>query len=147
MALKCAIKASAPPSTRVNSGETGKPHCLSFATTSLWVSPGTALAAPQPCAQKRSGRFAVRQARAAVPGVRVLVGFWRERDPASLDRLRRATSADYLVTSLNEALAAVMAASRAHGPGQAPAVAGSDAPRPDGARSRAAAPQDPVLTA
>ncbi|AWN35632.1 AI-2E family transporter [Methylobacterium radiodurans] len=58
-------------------------------------------------------RFTVRQARAALPGVRVLVGFWRERDPASLERLRRATSADYLVTSLNEALAAVMSASRA----------------------------------
>ena len=58
-------------------------------------------------------RFTVRQARAAVPGVRVLVGFWRERDPAGLERLRRATSADDLVTSLNEALAAVVAASRA----------------------------------
>lgn len=58
-------------------------------------------------------RFTVRQARAAVPGVRILVGFWRERDPASLERLRRAVSADILVTSLNEALAAVLAASRA----------------------------------
>ncbi|MGV7032620.1 AI-2E family transporter [Methylobacterium symbioticum] len=57
-------------------------------------------------------RFTVRQARAAVPGVRILVGFWRERDPASLERLRRAVSADVLVTSLNEALAAVLAASR-----------------------------------
>ncbi|GEP02933.1 AI-2E family transporter [Methylobacterium oxalidis] len=51
-------------------------------------------------------RFTVRQARAAVPGVRILVGFWRERDPATLERLRRATSADILVTSLNDALAA-----------------------------------------
>ncbi|SDN58419.1 Predicted PurR-regulated permease PerM [Methylobacterium phyllostachyos] len=57
-------------------------------------------------------RFTVRQARAAVPGVRILVGFWRERDPATLDRLRRATSADFLVTSLNEALAAVLGACR-----------------------------------
>lgn len=57
-------------------------------------------------------RFTVRQARAAVPGVRILVGFWRERDPATLDRLRRATSADFLVTSLNEALAAAVTASR-----------------------------------
>ncbi len=58
-------------------------------------------------------RFTVRQARRAVPGVKVMVGFWRERDPATLERLRRATSADVLVTSLNEALAAVLAASRA----------------------------------
>ncbi|MCJ2058613.1 AI-2E family transporter [Methylobacterium sp. J-048] len=57
-------------------------------------------------------RFTVRQARAAVPGVRILVGFWRERDPATLDRLRRATSADFLVTSLNEALSAVLTACR-----------------------------------
>jgi hypothetical protein len=79
-------------------------------------------------------RFTVRQARAALPGVRVLVGFWRERDPASLERLRRATSADYLVTSLNEALAAVMSASRttdavlarnARGPGR---IGAPDAP-------------------
>ncbi|WP_375465636.1 AI-2E family transporter [uncultured Methylobacterium sp.] len=58
-------------------------------------------------------RFTVRQARRAVPGVRVLVGFWRERDPATLDRLRRATSADVLATTLNEALAAALAAARA----------------------------------
>lgn len=57
-------------------------------------------------------RFTVRQARVAVPGVRILVGFWRERDPATLGRLRRATSADFLVTSLNEALAAVQTACR-----------------------------------
>ncbi|MCJ2066758.1 AI-2E family transporter [Methylobacterium sp. J-088] len=57
-------------------------------------------------------RFTVRQARAAVPGVRILVGFWRERDPATLERLRRATSADFLVTSLNEALSAVLSTCR-----------------------------------
>jgi hypothetical protein len=61
-------------------------------------------------------RFTVRQARAAVPGVRILVGFWRERDPATLDRLRRATSADFLVTSLNEALSAVLTACREPAP-------------------------------
>jgi predicted PurR-regulated permease PerM len=61
-------------------------------------------------------RFTVRQARAAVPGVRILVGFWRERDPATLERLRRATSADFLVTSLNEALSAVLGACRAPEP-------------------------------
>ncbi|WP_457104086.1 AI-2E family transporter [Methylobacterium sp. P5_C11] len=61
-------------------------------------------------------RFTVRQARAAVPGVRILVGFWRERDPATLERLRRATSADFLVTSLNEALSAVLDTCRAPTP-------------------------------
>ncbi|MCJ2049750.1 AI-2E family transporter [Methylobacterium sp. J-070] len=61
-------------------------------------------------------RFTVRQARAAVPGVQILVGFWRERDPATLDRLRRATSADILVTSLNEALSAVLNACREPSP-------------------------------
>ncbi|WP_342162572.1 AI-2E family transporter [Methylobacterium sp. SD21] len=66
-------------------------------------------------------RFSVRQARAAIPGVKVLVGFWRERDPASLARLRRATSADYLVTSLSDALSAALAASRA--PQPTPALA------------------------
>ncbi|MET0368821.1 MAG: AI-2E family transporter [Methylobacterium sp.] len=75
-------------------------------------------------------RFTVRQARAAIPGVKVLVGFWRERDPASLDRLRRATSADYLVTSLSDALSAALAASRA--PQPAPTLA-----KP--------APQEPAL--
>ena len=58
-------------------------------------------------------RFTVRQARAAVPGVRVLVGFWGERDPATLDRLRRATSADVLVTTLNDAIENAVAAARA----------------------------------
>ena len=69
-------------------------------------------------------RFTVRQARAAVPAVRILVGFWRERDPATLDRLRRATSADFLVTSLNEALSAVLNACREPSPARvAPAPA------------------------
>ncbi len=66
-------------------------------------------------------RFTVRQARAAIPGVRVLVGFWRERDPATLARLRRATSADDLVTSLSDALSAALDASRAGAPAR-PAV-------------------------
>ena len=40
--------------------------------------------------------------------MRVLVGFWRERDPATLDRLRRTLSADVLVTTLNGALDAAL---------------------------------------
>ncbi|GJE55594.1 MULTISPECIES: AI-2E family transporter [Methylobacterium] len=53
-------------------------------------------------------RLTIRQTRRAIPGVKILVGFWRERDPASLDRLRRATSADLLVTSLSDALQAAL---------------------------------------
>jgi len=53
-------------------------------------------------------RLNVRQARQAIPGVKVLVGFWRERDPSTLDRLRRTVSADVLVTSLNGALDAAL---------------------------------------
>ncbi|MCJ2082784.1 AI-2E family transporter [Methylobacterium sp. J-090] len=53
-------------------------------------------------------RLNVRQARRAIPGVRVLVGFWRERDPSTLERLRRTVSADVLVTSLNGALDAAL---------------------------------------
>jgi predicted PurR-regulated permease PerM len=78
-------------------------------------------------------RFTVRQARAAVPGVRILVGFWRERDPATLERLRRATSADFLVTSLNEALSAVLGACREAAPPRlvpVPVGAPSEAARP-----------------
>ncbi|GAN47522.1 membrane transport protein [Methylobacterium sp. ME121] len=78
-------------------------------------------------------RFTVRQARAAVPGVRIMVGFWRERDPATLERLRRATSADFLVTSLNEALSAVLGACREPAPPRlvpAPVGTPSEAARP-----------------
>jgi len=75
-------------------------------------------------------RFTVRQARAAVPGVRILVGFWRERDPATLDRLRRATSADFLVTSLNEALSAVLNACREPSPARPLPVQTAALPRP-----------------
>lgn len=64
-------------------------------------------------------RLTLRRARKAVPGVTILVGFWRERDPASLDRLRRATSADLLVTSLSEALDAALARARANGRAEA----------------------------
>jgi predicted PurR-regulated permease PerM len=81
-------------------------------------------------------RFTVRQARAAVPGVRILVGFWRERDPATLDRLRRATSADILVTSLNEALSAVLNACREPVPARVAPAPASSLPAP--ARTAAA---------
>ncbi|KQP48943.1 transporter [Methylobacterium sp. Leaf399] len=57
-------------------------------------------------------RLDVRQARIALPGVKVLVGFWRERDPSSIERLRRTISADVLVTTLNGALDAALGFSR-----------------------------------
>ncbi len=75
-------------------------------------------------------RFTVRQARVAVPGVRILVGFWRERDPTTLDRLRRATSADFLVTSLNEALTAVHGACRDPAPARSAPAAVEALPAP-----------------
>ncbi|MGX7705382.1 AI-2E family transporter [Methylobacterium sp. Gmos1] len=53
-------------------------------------------------------RLAARLARRAIPGVRVMVAIWRERDPAGRDRLRRATSADILVTTISDALDAAL---------------------------------------
>ena len=58
-------------------------------------------------------RLTIRRARKAVPGVTILVGFWRERDPASLGRLRRAIAADLLVTSLSDALDAALERAKA----------------------------------
>ncbi|CAO4175198.1 AI-2E family transporter [Methylorubrum populi] len=58
-------------------------------------------------------RLTIRRARKAVPGVTILVGFWRERDPASLGRLRRAIAADLLVTSLSDALDVAVGRARA----------------------------------
>ncbi len=57
-------------------------------------------------------RLTVRQARRALPGVTVLVGFWRERDPATLERLRRTVSADILVVTMGDALDAALHAAR-----------------------------------
>jgi hypothetical protein len=64
-------------------------------------------------------RLTIRRARKAAPGATILVGLWRERDPASLARLRRAVSADLLVTSLSDALDAALERARA---GTAPAA-------------------------
>ncbi len=64
-------------------------------------------------------RLAVRRLRRQAPGAKVMVGLWRQRDPATLEDLRRATSADVLVTSLHAALAAALALSAAvDGPDQ-----------------------------
>ena len=61
-------------------------------------------------------RFNVRTARREIPGVKVLVAFWGERDPSTLERLRRATSADLLVTQLSDALDAALDLARAREP-------------------------------
>jgi len=78
-------------------------------------------------------RFTVREARREIPGVKVLVGFWGERDPATLGRLRRATSADILVTSLSDGLDAALDAAQVRSPVCGPAprrTADSVAPVP-----------------
>ncbi|AWN45457.1 AI-2E family transporter [Methylobacterium terrae] len=65
-------------------------------------------------------RLAARLARRANPGVRVMVAVWRERDPAGRDRLRRATSADILVTTITDALDAALRLSGAGETREAP---------------------------
>jgi predicted PurR-regulated permease PerM len=57
-------------------------------------------------------RYAVRRVRRKAPDARVLVGIWRDRDPETLKNLRRQTHADIFVTSLRDALAAVVDAAR-----------------------------------
>ncbi|MFJ7439364.1 AI-2E family transporter [Methylorubrum thiocyanatum] len=71
-------------------------------------------------------RLTIRRARKAAPGVTILVGFWRERDPASLGRLRRAISADLLVTSLSDALDAALERAQAGGTPAAPVLRAAD---------------------
>lgn len=57
-------------------------------------------------------RYAARKMRRRVANKpKVMVGLWRARDPSTLENLRRATSADVLVTSLHEALSAAVALS------------------------------------
>lgn len=54
-------------------------------------------------------RYAARRLRRSVPGRQnVMVGLWRQRDPSTLETLRRATSAQVLVTSLHQALTAAI---------------------------------------
>jgi hypothetical protein len=54
-------------------------------------------------------RYAARRLRRSVPGKpKVMVGLWRQRDPSTLETLRRATSAEVLATSLHQALAAAI---------------------------------------
>jgi len=53
-------------------------------------------------------RQAVRQVHRVAPKARILIGIWRQRDPAMLSELRRRVHADALVTTLNSALAAAL---------------------------------------
>ena len=54
-------------------------------------------------------RHAARLMRRKVPGKpKIIVGLWRQRDPATLEGLRRQVSADVLVTSLHDALDAAL---------------------------------------
>ncbi|WP_062210021.1 AI-2E family transporter [Aureimonas sp. AU12] len=53
-------------------------------------------------------RQAVRRVHRVAPKARILVGIWRQRDPAMLRELKRRVHADALVTTLNSALAAAL---------------------------------------
>lgn len=51
-------------------------------------------------------RYAVRALRHRAPGAAVMVGLWRARDPRLVSEIRQQAIPDYVVTSLDEALAA-----------------------------------------
>ncbi|WP_244492511.1 AI-2E family transporter [Aureimonas sp. AU22] len=53
-------------------------------------------------------RQAVRRVHRVAPRARILIGIWRQRDPAMLQELKRRVHADALVTTLNGALAAAL---------------------------------------
>jgi predicted PurR-regulated permease PerM len=53
-------------------------------------------------------RLAVRRVHKIVPSARILIGIWRQRDPAMVQELRKKVHADALVTTLTAALAAVL---------------------------------------
>ncbi len=53
-------------------------------------------------------RQAVRRVHRFAPHARILIGIWRQRDPAMLQELKRRVHADALVTTLNGALAAAL---------------------------------------
>jgi predicted PurR-regulated permease PerM len=55
-------------------------------------------------------RYAVRRARRKAGAAHVLVAVWRERDPTTLDALRKQTAADSFVTSLRGALSTAIEA-------------------------------------
>ncbi|WP_279480469.1 AI-2E family transporter [Aureimonas sp. SK2] len=53
-------------------------------------------------------RQAVRRVHRVAPRARILIGIWRQRDPAMLQELKRRVHADALVTTINGALAAAL---------------------------------------
>ena len=72
-------------------------------------------------------RQAVREVHRVAPKARIMIGIWRQRDPAMLQELQRRIHADALVTTLNKALAAALEMSGQRGV-QTPAP--RPAPRP-----------------
>ncbi|WP_244488062.1 AI-2E family transporter [Aureimonas sp. Leaf454] len=53
-------------------------------------------------------RQAVRAAHKIAPGARIVIGIWRERDPAALQQLRRRVHADVIATTFTTALKAIL---------------------------------------
>lgn len=72
-------------------------------------------------------RQAVRAVHRVAPKARIMIGIWRQRDPAMLQELQRRVHADALVTTLNKALAAALEMS---GQRMAPAPDPRPAPSP-----------------
>lgn len=68
-------------------------------------------------------RFAVRLTRRRFPGVRTVLGIWRQRDPGMGLTLRQAARADVLVTTVYATLSAALEAAGVHGQRAAPSVA------------------------
>ncbi|ALN74467.1 hypothetical protein M673_17190 [Aureimonas sp. AU20] len=73
-------------------------------------------------------RQAVRAVHRVAPKARIMIGIWRQRDPAMLQELQRRVHADALVTTLNKALAAALEMS---GQRMAQAPEPRPAPRPE----------------
>ena len=57
-------------------------------------------------------RYAVRRVRRKAGAAHVLVGVWRDRDPTTLEALRKQTAADSFVTSLRGALSTAIEAAK-----------------------------------
>ncbi|KQT53017.1 MULTISPECIES: AI-2E family transporter [unclassified Aureimonas] len=69
-------------------------------------------------------RQAVRAAHRIAPNARIVIGIWRERDPAALQQLRRRVHADVIATTFTMALKAVLEISSDPGVAQIEATAG-----------------------
>lgn len=74
-------------------------------------------------------RLALRRLTRKIRDVQILVGVWSERSPAEVEELRRQTSAEFLVTSLREALSIVIEQARIEHEAE-PVRSAEDAPKP-----------------